>query len=66
MPTAGAQAFTAVTEFGAAATRSHAIAAEGAVLASRRVAVRRCSPSGIRPTRATTGKTGAWVRRQLR
>jgi hypothetical protein len=64
MPAATSQAFTGVSEAGGVAPRR--MAAEGAVLAGRRVAVRRCSPSGIRPTRATTGKTGDWVRRQLR
>jgi hypothetical protein len=39
MPAARAQAFTAVTEAGAAAPRSHGTAADGAVLAGRRVAV---------------------------
>jgi hypothetical protein len=66
MPAASAQAFTAVTVAGAVAPRSHAMAAEGNVLASRPVAVRLCCPSGIPPTRATTGKTGDWARRQLR
>ena len=66
MPTAPAQAFTDVTEAGAEARRSHAAAAEGAVLAGRPVWVRVCSPSGIPPTGATTGKTCDWVRRRLR
>jgi hypothetical protein len=66
MQAATAQGFTAATVAGAAAPRSHAVAAEGAVLASRPVAVRLCSQSGIPPTRATTGKTCDQVRRQLR
>ena len=57
MPAAGAQAFADVTEAGAAALRSHATAAEGAVLAGRRVAVGLCSASGIPPSGVTTGKT---------
>jgi hypothetical protein len=66
MPAARAQAFTAVTDCGAAAPRSQAMAAEGAVLAGRRVAVRLCSPSGIPARQATAGKTCDWVRRRLR
>jgi hypothetical protein len=66
MPAAAAQAFTGVTQAGAAARLSYAVSAEGAVLAGRPVAVRVCSPWGIPLARATVGKTGDWVRRQLR
>lgn len=52
-------------EVGVAEPLSDAVAAEGAVLAGRRVAVRVCSPWGIRPARATGGKRD-WVRRQVR
>jgi hypothetical protein len=58
--------FIAVTEAGAAESLSHAVAAEGAVLAGRLVAVRLCSPWGIPLARATVGKPGDWVRRRLR
>jgi hypothetical protein len=44
----------------------HAVAAEGAVLAGRPVAVRLCRPWGIPPTTATRGQTCDWVRRRLR
>ena len=66
MPAARAQVFSAVTDGGAAAPRSHAMAAEGAVLASRRVAVRLCCPPGIPRGRRPRGKTCDWVRRRLR
>jgi hypothetical protein len=66
MRAATAPGFTALTEASAAAPRSHATAAEGAVLAGRRVAVRVCSPSGIPARQATAGKTCNWVRRRLR
>ena len=66
MPAARAQAFPAVTEFGAAALWSCALAAAGVVLAGCRVAVGFCSASGVPPTWVTTGKTCDWVRRQLR
>ena len=48
--------FIAVTEAGAAESLSHAVAAEGAVLAGRPVAVRLCRPWGIPPTTATRGR----------
>jgi hypothetical protein len=65
MSAARAQAFTAVTDGGAAAPRSQAMAAEGAVLASGRVAVR-LQPVGdpVRP--GSAGKICDWVRRRLR
>jgi hypothetical protein len=66
MLSAGARVFIAVTEAGAAESLSHAVAAEGPVLTGRLVAVRLCSPWGIPLARATVGKTGDWVRRQLR
>jgi hypothetical protein len=66
MPAARAQVFSAVSEAGAAEPLSHAVAAEGAVLAGRPVAVRVCTPAGIPPARATVGKDRYWVRRQLR
>jgi hypothetical protein len=56
MPAARAQLFTAVTDGGAAAPESQAMAAEGAVLASRRVAVRLCCLSGFSRAGATAGE----------
>jgi hypothetical protein len=47
---------TAVTEAGAVAPRSHGMAAEGAVLAGRRVAVGLCCSSGIAPTGRPRGR----------
>jgi len=47
---------TAVTEAGAVAPWSYGMAAEGAVLAGRRVAVGLCSPSGIPRGRRPRGR----------
>ena len=56
MPMARAHAFTAETELGAVAPWSYGMAAEGAVLAGRRVAVGLCSSSGIAPTGRPCGR----------
>jgi hypothetical protein len=60
MLAAGAQAFAAVTEGGAAALWSRGTAAEGGVLVGCRVAVGVCGASGVPPTGVTMGKTCDW------
>jgi hypothetical protein len=66
MPAARAQVFTAVTEAGAAAPLSHAVAAEGAVLCQPPRRGASLLPVGDPARQATAGKTCDWVRRRFR
>jgi hypothetical protein len=63
MPAARAQAFTAVTDCGAAAPRSQAMAACACQPPRRGASLQ---PVGDPARQATAGKTCDWVRRRLR